>query len=455
MASVVRRYDKFNLKSTQPVPRYKTKLLEGLTFLLHVQPRSVLQVVSLTAGRQLRRQEYILVTQESFLPTLASVLPLKPGRVGDTWPVPRDAAAALLGEIPNDEGYDLTAEILDVHKNGANPSMVAVIGVTGQAVVSEGPSGINARIQFIFVPAQDKTPLTARAEGGAIAEKAAGKSGHSGGRPDPATDAKGYIGKVSLAQEISVALQGNDGRFKQLIRRNLVVERRVNPPGEINALLDLPNPEPEPDEANSWLIYDDPQGLYHFLQPQEMQVAMNYAAGGIDLVEQRHEGPDAIHLTLLPKTEDRQRDRLAADPSEVKRLLEEDWKRQHQKVVSVPSGWLPKGDWAPLKREVYRIEAALIPEDDKTPSSGRIYFDQYIVKFMRDEVLMVTAMTISDPHAQFREKVERIIKSFELGPSDLSLPVAPNRVPARSPARVPGASTATPPARPPATTRPD
>ncbi len=78
VAEVVRRYDKFNIKTTQPMPRYKTKLLEGLNFLLRVQPHSLLQVICLTEKRQLRRQEYILVTQEAFLPAMASILPLKP-----------------------------------------------------------------------------------------------------------------------------------------------------------------------------------------------------------------------------------------------------------------------------------------------------------------------------------------------------------------------------------------
>jgi len=121
----------------------------------------------------------------------------------------------------------------------------------------------------------------------------------------------------------------------------------------------------------------------------------------------------------------------------VKKLLEDDWKRQRQKVVPGPSSWLPEADWSRIKGKVYRIEAALIPESDRSPSIGRIYFDQYIVQFTRNEVMMVTAMTTRDPHLQFRETVESIIKSFEFGPSESSLPSAPTRVPTTPPTRLP------------------
>ncbi len=39
--------------------------------------------------------------------------------------------------------------------------LVAVIGVKGQAVIREGPSGINAQIQFSFLPSEDKAPSAA------------------------------------------------------------------------------------------------------------------------------------------------------------------------------------------------------------------------------------------------------------------------------------------------------
>ncbi len=432
VTEVVRHYDKVNSKTSLNIPRYKTKPLEGLNVLYRLQPRSLPQVLCLTPGRQLRLQEYIGVVQESFLPALASILPRKPGRVGDTWPVPREAAWALLGETPSDEDYDLTAEILEVRKNGAGPSMVAVIGVKGQVVIPEGPSGINAKLQFIFPPSEGTAPSHARTDGETTKDQASVTPASPGGRGEATIDAKGYIGKVSLAQEITLPLPGNDGRLKETTLLERVLERRVGQAGEPTVLLEVPNPEPDANVANSWLIYDDPQGRFHLLHPQELRVD-SYPDGGVDLLDRRPDGRDVIQIGLNAKTGDPQRDRVAADPIQVQKQLEDQWKHRGEKVVPGPSGWLPEAEWSPLKRKVYRIEAALIPESDRSPASGRIYLDHYIVQFTRNEILTVAAMTTRDPHVQFRETAESIIKSFDFGPSDLSLPASPTRVPATSP----------------------
>ncbi len=438
VTEVVRHYDKVNSKTSLDIPRYKTKPLEGLTVLYRLLPRSLPQVVCLTPGRQLRQQEYIGVVQESFLPALASILPLKPGRVGDTWPVPREAAWALLGETPTDEDYDLTAEILEVRKSGAGPSMVAVIAVKGQVVVPGGPSGINAQLQFTFLPSEGTAPSRARTDGETTKDQAPGAPAGPGGRVEGGIDAKGYISKASLAQEISVPLPGNDGRFKQTIRLVRVLERRpVGQAGEVAVPLEAPNPEVVANVSNSWLIYDDPQGRFHLLHPQELRVANSYPDGGIDLLDRRPDGQDAIQVGLNAKTGDPQRDRLAADPIQEKKQLEDEWKRRGEKVVPGPSGWLPEADWSQFKRKVFRIEAALIPATDGSSSIERIYLDRYLVQFTRNEVLKLTAMTTRDPHVQFRDSAESIIRHFEFGPSELSLPSAPTRVPTTPPTRLP------------------
>ncbi|HWT83580.1 MAG TPA: hypothetical protein VN648_32830, partial [Candidatus Methylomirabilis sp.] len=59
VTEVIRHYDKVDFKTSLDIPRYKTKLLEGLTVLYRQQPRSLPQVVCLTPNRQLRQQEYI------------------------------------------------------------------------------------------------------------------------------------------------------------------------------------------------------------------------------------------------------------------------------------------------------------------------------------------------------------------------------------------------------------
>ena len=69
----------------------------------------------------------------------------------------------------------------------------------------------------------------------------------------------------------------------------------------------------------------------------------------------------------MPKTKDPQRDRLAADPVQQKKFQEDQWKQKGQTVLPGPAGWLSDAEWSPLKRKVYRFEAALRPAD----SAGR------------------------------------------------------------------------------------
>ena len=251
--------------------------------------------------------------------------------------------------------------------------------------------------------------------------------------PDPKNqgvfDAKGHISKVSLAQEVTTPLEEGNGRLKQSVRREVLLERRklagVAP-------LQVPSPLPDPTVANTWLMYDEPQGRFHFLHPQEMRPMKVYPDGGVDLLDRRPDGQDVIQLNLVPKTQDPQKDRLASDPIQEKKQLEDDWKKRGVNVVPGLAGWLPEADWAPFKRKVYRIEAAL-KQDDEGPAAAtdRIYLDRYLVQFTRNEIMKVTAMTSRDKeHPDFRKKAELVIKSFEFGPSEGSLPASPTPAPA-------------------------
>ena len=163
VTEVVRNFKKIDFKTTMDIPRYKTPLLQGLTVLYLPQGRFLPpQVLSLTPGRQLRPLEYDGIRQQTFLPIVSLILPSKPGRVGDTWPVRREAVFALLGNAPAEEDYDVTAEILEVRKNGEGPTMTAIIGVKGQLVIPEGPCGINAQVHFTFVPTEAAAPTGSR-----------------------------------------------------------------------------------------------------------------------------------------------------------------------------------------------------------------------------------------------------------------------------------------------------
>ena len=158
VTEAVRRYDKSNFRTTVDIHPLKTKWLDGLTILYRLQNRMVPQVQSLTS-RMLRQQEYEMIVQQSFLPVLATIFPRQPSRKGDTWPVPRGAAWALLGVPPSEEDYGLVAEILEIRKNEPGTSMTAVISVKGPCVVPQGPSAINAQVHFTFEPSEAATPV--------------------------------------------------------------------------------------------------------------------------------------------------------------------------------------------------------------------------------------------------------------------------------------------------------
>ena len=305
-----------------------------------------------------------------------------------------------------------------------------------------GPTAINAKIDFTFEPSP-------------VQQKSTSPLGAEASKDQPATaataaertvaglfDAKGYISKLRLAQGLTLPLAEGDGRLKQSITRELLLERRTSSQadgGGESAQLPLPQGSISPTPENSWLLYDDPQGRFHLRHPQELRVAKVYPEGGVDLLDRRPDGQDVLQITLVPKTQDPERDRLAADPIQQKKLLEDEWKRRGEKVLPGPSGFLNDPDLVRLKRKVYRTEAALIPPEESagSPASGRIYLDHYIVQFSRNEVLKVTAMTTRDPHVNFSKDAEAVIKSFDFGSSESAAPSATAPAPAAGPTTTP------------------
>jgi hypothetical protein len=435
VGEVVRRFDRFNFKSTLDIPTTKTKWLEGLTVLFRPpQNRPEFRTLSLTPDRQLRQREYDAIGVQTFVPALRSVFPPGARRQGDRWEVPLQGARALTGETPITEGFDLTAELVKIRKNESGTGMIAEIGVRGQFELMDGSAAVNAEVLFQFEP----SPIATRALGDRPGAEPAAKSSSPAGRLEGQYDAKGYINRVRMASERVMALPRSNGRIKRTVRRELLLARQLTPPpGVPGGQLEVPNPLPEPTVQNSWLTYDDPQRRFHFRYPQELRLKPT-GNDQVDLVHTISEvDSDVIHIELVPKTNDPQRDRLAADPEHERKLLTDQWDKDKQEYVMNPSGWLPEAEWSTptVKRRVNRFEAALKTANDarQAPQAGRIYYDQYIVQFARNEVLKVVAMTSQDPHLKFRAQTEDVIRSFEFGPSETSSTSPP--LPAPTPPR--------------------
>jgi hypothetical protein len=435
VGEVIRRFDRFNFKSTLDIPTTKTKWLEGLT-VLYRPPQNRLEprTLSLTPERQIRQREYDAITVQTFVPALRSIFPPVARRQGDRWEVSLQGARALTGEIPISDGFDLTAELLTVRKNESGTGMTAEISVKGQFEVMEGSAAINAEVRFLFEP----SPIATRSGGERLGGDPANKSS-APGRVESQYDANGFISGLRMAYEKVMPQPRSDGRIKRSVRRELVLARQTTPPQGVSpGLLEIPNPMPEPTMQNSWLTYDDPQRRFHFRYPQELRLKPPAPDEPVELYHRFSErDSDSIVIGLVPKGKDPQQDRLAADPEHERKLLTDQWDKEKQEYVMNPSGWLPEAEWTTptLRRRVNRFEAALKRADDVGPGAqgGRVYYDQYIVQFSRNEVLKVVAMTTQDPHLKFRAAAEQVIRSFEFGPSEGTSPGPP--IPSPGPAR--------------------
>jgi hypothetical protein len=146
----------------------------------------------------------------------------------------------------------------------------------------------------------------------------------------------------------------------------------------------------------------------------------------IELVDQHGaHGSDALVIAVQPKEADPVRNRQNQDPSSHIRRLRSTWEKSHQDVVEGPAGWLPNEVWAPLKRRVHRVEAAIRQAGPAATAAPRVYWDYYIVQFSTNNSIIVTAMTERNDHVVFRDQAESVIKSFNFGPST-DQPAAPS-----------------------------
>jgi hypothetical protein len=431
----VRRYDRFQVISARTVDARMSGLFRDLKVWYHLGQTAKPEVICLTPDRPIREEEYNAIVNQIILPRLMEVLPpsARPVRKADTWPITRKAAGTLMDDLPDKGPFELEGTMVDVRKEGQGTALTAIIEISGKLGLEQGPGTVRARISFVFEP-----PGPAPA---ADPKAAAGRP--AGARParDPGIlEAKGYIAKVQMVRRMMVPID-KAGRLQEITTRELVLGRRPSPTrgtpgaGETAALT---GPPPTADENNSWLLYDDPQGRFHFRHPQELEIAENNP-NALQLQYVRRDGKsDTLVIVTVPKEADPVADRHWSDPQAFVRDIRQNAARAKHPVVKDQSGWLPDQDWAPLKRKVYRYEAALEPKD-----APRYYMDEYLVLFTRGNRFIVHAMSDLDDHGPFRAQVEKVIKSLDLGPSTPGMATAPAQTTA-----VPPAATRPSPSRP-------
>jgi hypothetical protein len=416
VTDAVRRYDSFRVRSARPSDARKAALFRDLTLWYQLRGRAVPLLISLMPNRSIRQEEYNSVVNQLFLPRLLAVLPprARPVRVDDTWPISRQDAQALLGRLPEAGDFNLEGHLLRVEKTAGGTTLTATIDISGELALDQGEGEVRARISFVFEP----PPPPAAAEPKEATDR---PGGARPARDAGIVEATGYIAKVQMSRRQTVPID-EEGRLQEVRTRELVLQRRLGTGqagGAAAAPVLFPEKAPTPDETNSWLVFDDPQGRFHFLHPQELSVDVHQP----DRIEMTYARPggglDVLILLPIARQRDPLRERQLRDPQEFVRELKDVWLRNGHEVVMGEVGFLPDADWAPRKRRVYRVEAAVKPKQDALGGRNvaRFYLDAYLVLFERNECIRLEALTDRENHVVLRDQAEGLIRSLELGPS--------------------------------------
>ena len=375
-----------------------------------------------------------MISKQVIVPQLVALFPPTPKRVGDAWQIARTAAQCLVGEVPENDDYELNGTLIEVRKEGEGSTLTAVIGIEGQMNLSLGLSSLKAQLQFTFrpTPAAAPAPPPATTKGDADLPKARTQ------RDAGIVDAKGRITRVILRWAAVDLVPDTDGRLKQTGNYELNLARRLMPAandagGGQSGPLTVPDPIPATDESNSWVLYDDPHGRFHFLHPQTL-ILMPGMSGPdhLGLVDENPGvGKDVFDVHLAPGNADPEADRRFRDPQRFQRDIDADWSNKKVEVLHGTSGWLPEADWTPLK--VYRKELGVktAGANDGTSGVQRIFIDNYLVLASRNECFRVQSMTARNDHVVFRTEAEAMIKSFRFNSSDAKPKVNPPPPPPR------------------------
>lgn len=378
VAAAVRSYDTVRLQPAPEVLPSERPMVEGLTLWFQPVPNAAPEMLVLTSGRSMTDLEYLYAARQVFVPELGYALPDLPAAVGETYRVSVPGMAAILGGAVLDGALTGTLESVEDDPAG---DQIAILEITGRATI-DGPRAVSVRAQIRF----------------SFAAGAAEPSGPTAS----VIDAPGSIVRLSLAEQI--ASPPGPERLRQTVKRELVLERRVEDPGEPLA---LPTSRPEPTIENAWLVHVDPQGRFHVRHPQDLPAEPTGEPDSIEFLQPLPSGGDSIWLSLRPREE--------LDPEAIRRELQAKW--QGDRVsVQFPSepGFLPEAEWP--GRRVYRIETLLRPPGSRPEStSAQLYFAAYVVQTGRTSGLYVETSTSRPEFDTFRAVTETILKTFAFG----------------------------------------
>ncbi len=389
VTDLVRRYDGFRAGGIYQAVEATPPMIKGLSVWCTLQRYGVPKILSLTDQRPLRQEEYNLINEKLFLPQLSSVLPPTPTRIGDTWEITRRTSRSLLGNaVPDDGEFDVRGRLVEVRKAPGGNTLTARIEITGQLTIDSAPAGVKAWIFFVFEPPPAAEPGTN--------PKAESSKG--------IIEARGQIARVQMTRRLSTPIDDN-GRLNRILTRELTMARRA-----ASSPLNIPATPPVADKANSWIRYDDPDGRFHFIHPQELRLASDTSQNPdlLEFVDRKLTGTDAVIFNIQREDKDAARNRQLLDPNYHIRDMRATWQKTKQDVMEGDAGWLPNDPQSPGNRRVHRFEAAL----KNGPSGTRTYCNQYLLLDTKGSIV-VMALTERNDHLVFRNEVEDMIKSFE------------------------------------------
>ncbi len=444
VVDAVRRYDSFRVASARPDHARYARFFKDLGVWYHLRPGSVPEFICTTKDRPIRLDEYNMMVEQTSFPRLMAVMPppSRPVRIEDTWQISRNGALALLGRLPEDGEIQLEGTLVEVRKAAQGTAHEAIVEITGEIDDNLGIGTLDARVTFVFEPPPAPVAVAAPAPGA--------PAGEDRGRKAGILEARGYISKLQMGRRLSEPID-RDGRLQRIGTRELILGRRLLPGtgGSQVAPLNVPAPPPTADQANSWILYDDPRGRYHLRYPQEFRARVDLT-GQLDLVRGSKD-PDLLFVDA-PGKDNPLLGRAKTDPQAFVKSLHDEWTTRGLETIGRgQTGWLPEKDWAPRHRKIFHFEEAY-----RDPASNaRLYLDAYLILTNRSEGFWFQGLTRRDDHIVFRNDIEKILATFDPGPSEPGAAAGPGAA-----AASPSPSAGQPPAaaRPasplPAATRP-
>jgi hypothetical protein len=389
VSAVVRRYEAAQVTPNPFEALSIPPLMKDLTLWYKEQPGSDLpSLVVLSQARPLYEHEYQFTANNPYTPNLSLLLPdphLPPIHLLETWQPTARAIATLVGD--SIEGGAVDARLSEIRPGSGGTSQVAIIDLVGEVTGRQkGEIALKAQIEFLFTPERPE------------------KAGEEDQDADAPIVARGGISKVRLAQVSTIPGDRESGSPGSSIRRDLVLQRRWPVVGEP---LTVPQAPPEPDRANSWITFVQPDGRYYLRYPQELRPDLLRREGReiLSLLDVRPDGLSQLKFYFQPETQPK--------PDDVFRQALGRWREAGFQVQPTAPTRLPADSWPNV--EVHRLEAVLIPRAEAGAPANRLHSDVYLLLFSRNSALVVEALTAQEGAASFRNQVEDILKTFTLG----------------------------------------